>query len=140
MVTAAQTVLEPIERVRAGKRSEAALTTLEPAARVRAKKGHHNPGSTRLPGRSEERHPDGAGVHLHTRTFHPPVPIPYLSLEKLPARLEKVPIDLEKLPTRDLAFYGGLGALAVAGALEWPVALAIGGATWLVRSRRRTEH
>lgn len=139
MVTAAQTVLEPIERVRAGKRSEAALTTLEPAARVRAEKGHHRTRSTRLPGRSEERHPDGAGVHLHTRTFHPPVPIPYLSMEKLPAGLEKVPVRLEKMPTRDLAFYGGLGALAVAGALEWPVALAIGGATWLVRSRRRTE-
>ena len=141
MVTAAQTVLEPIERARAGKKhSEAALTTLEPAARVRAQQGHYKTRSTRMQGRSEERHPDGAGVHLHTRTFHPSVPIPYISLEKLPAGLEKVPVTLEKMPTRDMAFYGGLGALAVAGALEWPIALAIGGATWLVRSRRKGEH
>ncbi|MGX4687741.1 hypothetical protein [Streptomyces sp. JNUCC 63] len=93
-----------------------------------------------------EAHPDGGGIHLHTRTFHPSVPIPYLSLEKLPARLEKLPARLENLPARvenlparDLVFYGGLGALAVAGALEWPIALAVGGATWLVRSRRKEQ-
>ncbi|MFI5688672.1 hypothetical protein [Streptomyces sp. NPDC051636] len=75
--------------------------------------------------RAEQPHPDGAGIHLLTRTFRPPVPIPYLSLENL--------------PTRDVVFYGGLGALAAAGALEWPVALAIGGATWLLRGRGREE-
>jgi hypothetical protein len=153
MATAAQTVLEPTERVRAQKKlSDAALTTLEPAERVRAQKGRYRTQSTRshtarVQARQEkagETHPDGGGIHLHTRTFRPPVPIPYLSLEKLPARLEKLPARLENLParvenlpTRDLVFYGGLGALAVAGALEWPIALAVGGATWLVRSRRK---
>ncbi|MEU8033606.1 hypothetical protein AB0C13_34140 [Streptomyces sp. NPDC049099] len=139
MATAAQTVLEPTERVRAQKKqSEAALTTMEPAARVRAQRGLHNTPTRRVstvPARaqqkaSEKAHPDGAGIHLHTRTFHPPITIPYPSVEKLPA-------GLENLPARDLVFYGGLGALAVAGALEWPVALAIGGATWLVRGRRK---
>jgi len=141
MATAAQTVLEPTERVRAQKKqSEAALTTLEPAERVRAQRGQYKTRSSRVPTgragaqpeRSEETHPDGAGIHLHTRTFHPSVPIPYPSVEKLPA-------GLENLPARDLLFYGGLGALAVAGALEWPIALAIGGATWLVRGRRKEE-
>lgn len=138
MTTAAQTVLEPAERARAEQRerkwSEAALTTLEPTARVRAQKGQHRTRNTGLTtgsaqarqDRTEEAHPDGAGIHLHTRTFRPPVPVPYLSLERMPAR--------------DLVFYGGLGALTVAGALEWPVALAIGGATWLVRGRRREGH
>ncbi|MFE9609792.1 hypothetical protein [Streptomyces sp. NPDC006012] len=42
-------------------------------------------------------------------------------------------------PARELAFYGGLGALTVAGALEWPVALAVGGATWLLRSVRKEK-
>lgn len=42
--------------------------------------------------------------------------------------------------TKDLVFYGGLGALTVAGALEWPVALAVGGATWLLRSGRQEKH
>lgn len=149
MVTAAQSVLEPTARVRAQKKfSDAALTTLEPTERVRAQQGRPNARSTRMSmgsvragqERSEGRHPDGAGLHLHTRTFHPPVPVPYLSLEKMPAGLDKVPGKLEHMPGRDLAFYGGLGALTVAGALEWPVALAIGGATWLLRSRRREEH
>ncbi|MFE9173769.1 hypothetical protein ACFYNZ_30655 [Streptomyces kebangsaanensis] len=58
-------------------------------------------------------------------------------MEKLPSRLENLPARMEDLPARDLVFYGGLGALAVAGALEWPVALAVGGAAWLVRSRRK---
>ncbi|MFF7970780.1 hypothetical protein [Streptomyces sp. NPDC007905] len=142
MATAAQTVLEPTERVRAQKKpSEAALTTLEPAERVRAQRGQHRSQSARTgTGRvrtrqeqSGEGHPDGAGIHLHTRTFHPSVPIPYPSVENLPAGLDKV-------PARDLVFYGGLGALAVAGALEWPIALAIGGATWVVRSRRKEDH
>ncbi|MFF9126748.1 hypothetical protein ACF09J_26285 [Streptomyces sp. NPDC014889] len=131
MVTAAETVLEPIERVRAQKKmSEAGLTTLEPAARVRAQKGHYPTQSRRVfTGRTQaqqdgagEAHPDG-GLHLGGRVFRAPVPIPHLGLENV--------------PTRDLVFYGGLGALAVAGALEWPVALAVGGATWLVRGRRK---
>ncbi|MPY60580.1 hypothetical protein FNH08_26565 [Streptomyces spongiae] len=40
---------------------------------------------------------------------------------------------------KDLVFYGGLGAMTVAGALEWPVALAVGGATWLVRGRGKAK-
>ncbi|MEU5595590.1 hypothetical protein [Streptomyces sp. NPDC020298] len=113
----------------------AAQTVLEPTARVRAQKGQQTwrpPGPRTTTGspqarreRAEEAHPDGAGLHLRTRTFRPPVPIPYLSREELSAR--------------DLAFYGGLGVLTVAGALEWPVALAIGGATWLLRGRRKEE-
>ena len=118
MATAAQTVLEPTERVRAQKRTRQytpqykAQSTRVPTGRARTQQE-----------RAEQTHPDGAGIHLHTRTFRPQVPIPYVSVEKLPAQ--------------DLVFYGGLGALAVVGALEWPVALAIGGATWLVRSRRK---
>ncbi|MEU3347530.1 hypothetical protein ABZ723_21545 [Streptomyces sp. NPDC006700] len=131
MVTAAETVLEPTERVRAQKKmSDAGLTTLEPAARVRAQKGHYPTQSRRVfTGRAQaqqdgagEAHPDG-GFHLGTRVFRAPVPIPHLSLGDV--------------PTRDLVFYGGLGALTVAGALEWPVALAVGGAAWLVRGRRK---
>ncbi|GAA0920184.1 hypothetical protein [Streptomyces thermoalcalitolerans] len=160
MTTAAETVLEPTERVRARKKlSDAALTTLEPTERVRAQKGRYT--TTRSGhvstksggGGTGEAHPDGGGIHLRTHTFHLPVPIPYISLKKmparledlparledLPARLEQVPARLEQVPTRDLVFYGGLGALAVVGALDWPVALAVGGATWLVRSRQKDK-
>jgi hypothetical protein len=83
---------------------------------------------------------EGAGLHVHMRTLHPSVPIPYLTREDMAntaraatARMPGTP------PAKDLAFYGGLGALTVAGALEWPVALAVGGATWLLRSARKEK-
>lgn len=80
---------------------------------------------------------EGAGLHLHTRTLHPPVPIPYLTREDVTSTARTATSRLPGRPSaKDLVFYGGLGAMAVAGALEWPVALAVGGATWLVRSRK----
>lgn len=79
---------------------------------------------------------EGAGLHLHTRTLHPPVPIPYLTRDDVQSTARSATSRLPGRPSgKDLLFYGGLGAMAVAGALEWPVALAVGGATWLVRGR-----
>lgn len=121
MTTAAQTVLEPTARVRAQKGQRPAQgSTWRSTPSTRTTTG--SPQVQRE--RTQETHPDGAGLHLRTRTFRPPVPIPYLSRG-------------EELPARDVLFYGGLGVLTVAGALEWPVALAIGGATWLLRGRRK---
>jgi hypothetical protein len=40
-------------------------------------------------------------------------------------------------PTGDeLLYYGGLGALAVFGAIDWPVAAAIGAGVWIARHHR----
>ncbi|MER6130350.1 hypothetical protein ABT173_49030 [Streptomyces sp. NPDC001795] len=87
--------------------------------------------------RTEIHEYEGAGLHLHTRTLHPPVPIPYLTRSDVTSTAKAATALLPgRPPAKDLVFYGGLGALAVAGALEWPVALAVGGATWLVRSTR----
>lgn len=87
--------------------------------------------------RAETHAHEGAGLHLHTRTLHPPVPIPYLTRDDVRTTAQSATSRLPGRPSgRDLVFYGGLGALTVAGALEWPVALAVGGATWLVRSRK----
>lgn len=81
---------------------------------------------------------EGAGLHLHTRTLHPPVPIPYLTKDDLTFTARAATARLPGRPSaKDIAFYGVLGAMAVAGALEWPVAVAVGGATWLVRSGRK---
>ncbi|MGW2182361.1 hypothetical protein ACWCXX_30580 [Streptomyces sp. NPDC001732] len=81
---------------------------------------------------------DGTGLHLHMRTLHPSVPIPYLTRGEMTSTARAATARLTgKPPAKDLAFYGGLGALTVAGALEWPVALAVGGATWLLRSGRK---
>ncbi|MFF4041198.1 hypothetical protein [Streptomyces sp. NPDC001816] len=90
--------------------------------------------------RQETHAGDGAGLHLHLRTLHPSVPVPYLTKEEMASTARAATARLPSTPAaKDLAFYGGLGALAVAGALEWPVALAVGGATWLIRSGRRRE-
>ncbi|NBM15817.1 hypothetical protein [Streptomyces sp. GC420] len=57
----------------------------------------------------------------------------------LKASAKAMTSHLPAFPGKDLLFYGGLGALTVAGALEWPVALAIGGATYVVRGRAGEE-
>ncbi|HEY2947826.1 MAG TPA: hypothetical protein VGJ53_05410 [Micromonosporaceae bacterium] len=42
-------------------------------------------------------------------------------------------------PSERLLYYGGLGAMAVAGILEWPVAAAAGAGVWVAtRGQRRT--
>jgi hypothetical protein len=42
----------------------------------------------------------------------------------------------DRIPARqDLIYYGGLGALAAFGVVEWPVAAAIGAGVWLVGRR-----
>ncbi|WP_369251911.1 hypothetical protein [Streptomyces sp. R41] len=97
-------------------------------------------GKTAESPRQETHTSDGTGLHLHMRTLHPPVPIPYLTKEEVTSTAQAATARLPGTPpAKDLAFYGGLGAMAVAGALEWPVALAIGGATWLVRSGRKEK-
>ncbi|WP_159039579.1 hypothetical protein [Streptomyces sp. TP-A0356] len=90
--------------------------------------------------RMETHAHEGAGLHLHTRTLHPSLKIPYLTKGDVTSTAKAATSLMPGMPTpKDLVFYGGLGAMAAAGALEWPVALAVGGATWLVRSSRSRE-
>lgn len=42
--------------------------------------------------------------------------------------------DLPRVPP--LLFYGGIAVLGVAGAVEWPAAVAIAAGAWLLRTRR----
>lgn len=84
-------------------------------------------------------HEGPAGLTMHT--FNAPVPVPYLTPRDVATDVRAMTSRLRDTPTapitKNVAFYGGLGALTVAGALEWPVALAVAGATWLVRSKGR---
>jgi hypothetical protein len=85
-----------------------------------------------------EEHPEKGGQVLHMHTAHPAVPVPYFTPEDLKTSAQAMASRLQAFPTppaKDLLFYGGLGAMAVAGALEWPIAAAIGGATLVVRGR-----
>ncbi|MFF3844022.1 hypothetical protein [Streptomyces sp. NPDC002328] len=86
-------------------------------------------------------HSGGKVVHLHTA--HPRVTIPYVTPGDM---FTGVRGAASRLPSgRKLAYYGMLGGMAVAGALEWPVALAVGAATEVItreqkaRSRSRQE-
>ncbi|MGW5663089.1 hypothetical protein ACWEWG_23760 [Streptomyces sp. NPDC003758] len=83
---------------------------------------------------------EGGGLHLHTRTVHPSLRIPYITRDDLTSTAREATSRMPGAPSgKDLVFYGGLTAMAVAGALEWPVALAVGGATWLLRGGRKGE-
>jgi hypothetical protein len=88
--------------------------------------------------RDEEAHgqekPTGGKV-LHLHTAHPRVPIPYVTPGDM---LTGARAATSRLPSpRRLAFYGLLGGMAVAGALEWPIAVAVGAATEVI-SREQT--
>jgi hypothetical protein len=73
-------------------------------------------------------------------TAHTDVPIPYFTPGDLTANAHVLTAHLPSLPPpRQLAFYGGLGALALAGAVDWPVAVAIGAATVVARSKGRGD-
>ncbi|MGY0021951.1 hypothetical protein ACVHNB_23700 [Streptomyces sp. YJ-C3] len=75
--------------------------------------------------------------HLTMHTLHAKLPIPYFTPGDLASNTRTVTGWLPSPPpTKDLVYYGGLSALALAGAIEWPVALVVAGATWVVRGTR----
>ncbi|POX42268.1 hypothetical protein C3486_05915 [Streptomyces sp. Ru73] len=77
---------------------------------------------------------------MHTLDVRAPLHVPYLTPGDVVNNARTATGWLPPLPpARELVYYGGLGALAVAGALEWPVALAVGGATVLIQRSRRQE-
>ncbi|MGW1160173.1 hypothetical protein ACWD5Q_28615 [Streptomyces sp. NPDC002513] len=83
---------------------------------------------------------EGVGLHLHTLTLHPSLKLPYITRDDVTSTARAATSWVPGVPSaKDVVFYGGLGALAVAGALEWPIALAVGGATWLLRGGRRRD-
>jgi hypothetical protein len=82
---------------------------------------------------------EGHPLGLHVHTLHADLPIPYLTPGDIGANARAATSRLPSLPglpsPRRLAFYGGLGALAVTGLIDWPVAAAIGVATVVARGR-----
>ncbi|MFE2431506.1 hypothetical protein ACFXJ5_32805 [Streptomyces sp. NPDC059373] len=90
--------------------------------------------------RRTERSQSGGTPAVRMHTAHTDVPIPYFTPGDLTANAHVITSHLPPLPPpRQLAFYGGLGALALAGAVDWPVALAIGAATVVARGKGRGD-
>lgn len=94
----------------------------------------------------EEKRTGGKLLHLHTA--HARVPIPYVTPGDMfsgAGRTTAVSTATSILPSpRKLAFYGLLGAMAVAEAVEWPIAVAVGAATEVITreqaARQHQEH
>ncbi|GGY07847.1 hypothetical protein GCM10010358_71190 [Streptomyces minutiscleroticus] len=83
-------------------------------------------------GQQPQKSTDGLRMHI----LHARLPLPYLTPGDVSANVRTVASRIPSRPAPEtIALYGGLGALAVAGALDWPVALVIGGATAVLRSR-----
>ncbi|MFF2063164.1 hypothetical protein ACFVWZ_15405 [Streptomyces sp. NPDC058200] len=98
--------------------------------------GKSGPDQAQAQTQAPEHGPDGA---LRMHTLHAELPIPYLTPGDITANARAARAKLAPMPApKQIAFYGGLGALAVLGAVEWPVAAAIGAAAAIARSGRRS--
>ncbi|WP_158693210.1 hypothetical protein [Streptomyces viridochromogenes] len=90
---------------------------------------------------TEEKRTGGKVVHLHTA--HPRVPIPYVTPgDMFTTNARKVTSTATALlpPPRRLALYGVLGGMSVAGAIAWPVAVAVGAATEVISREQAARH
>ncbi|MFF5482282.1 hypothetical protein ACFY5C_33960 [Streptomyces sp. NPDC012935] len=102
------------------------------------------------------KHTGGKVVHLHTA--HPRVPIPYVTPGDMFSRdmfsgarkatstatsaaASTASSAMTMLPSpRKLAFYGILGGMTAAGAMAWPVAVAVGAATEVITREQAARH
>ncbi|NGO06768.1 hypothetical protein G5C60_03585 [Streptomyces sp. HC44] len=99
-------------------------------------------------GRAQGRRTGGKVVHMHTA--HAKVPIPYVTPGDMFSNVRTATSTATSAATsllpspRKLAFYGVLGGMTAAGAIGWPVAVAVGAATEVVTreqaARQREEH
>jgi hypothetical protein len=109
---------------------------------TRSAKGRSTTRSTASRGKASQEETTGPGG-LHMHTAHASIPIPYLTRKDVAANVQAAESAMPSMqqvripPPERLVFYGGLGALAVVGAVEWPVAAAIGVATMVARRGRR---
>ena len=112
-----------------------------PPATPQAEEAIGTPATQQAP---TEEHHGGRVVHLHTA--HPRVPIPYVTPGDMFSNARTATATATSLlpSPRRLAFYGLLGGMTVAGAMAWPVAVAVGAATEVITreqsARHRQEH
>lgn len=68
--------------------------------------------------------------------------LPHIELPQVSRRDVEQAVDIARSflpPPERLAYYGGLGALALLGVLDWPVAAAIGAGTMIAQRTRAQE-
>ncbi|MFF3671454.1 hypothetical protein [Microtetraspora malaysiensis] len=131
-------------RAAAGTRAAATRTTRTAATRARAARAASTP--TPMPTPITQGQHDGhngeftLNLPMVSLQFHRPqmphVEMPHMSRQEVGHAVDVARSFLP--PPERVIYYGGLGALAVLGVLEWPVAAAIGVGTMLAQ-RGRTE-
>ncbi|GAA4191665.1 hypothetical protein AB0C10_36010 [Microbispora amethystogenes] len=102
------------------------------------------PGPSMGPGTKEEHRPrldlDLPFMSLQLRA--PEMHLPHVGLPHISGREVGHAMDVARTflpPPERIMYYGGLGALAVLGILEWPVAAAIGAGTMIAQRARSRE-
>lgn len=137
--TAARTKSAGAKATSRASRTSAARTSGAKASRARAA-GAKTPGGTTTAQRPAAR----AGTANENRVNVPiPVLTPHLKMLHVPTPGKTYVEDAGRVvagylpPPERLAFYGGLGVAAVLGAIDWPVAAAIGVGTMVARRTGR---
>lgn len=77
-------------------------------------------------------------VNLRVPALH--MPIPGTEQAKQQTRWAAEAVRSHLPPTDRMLYYGGLGAAAALGALEWPVAVAAGAGVWVATHTRRAAN
>ncbi|MBO4273318.1 hypothetical protein [Microbispora triticiradicis] len=102
------------------------------------------PGPSMGPGTKEEHRPqldlDLPFMRLQLRA--PEMHLPHVGMPHISGREVGHAMDVARTflpPPERIMYYGGLGALAVLGILEWPVAAAIGAGTMIAQRARSRE-
>ncbi|MGW0712943.1 hypothetical protein ACWD4G_44675 [Streptomyces sp. NPDC002643] len=124
-------------------------TPTNPPSADPAREAPAAPTATAAPS-AQESHESSGGKVLHMHTAHPRMSIPYVTPGDMftgarGAAREAVRGAGGLLPSpRKLAFYGLLGGMTAAGAMAWPVAVAMGAATEVITreqaARQHEEH
>ncbi|WP_327045693.1 hypothetical protein OG320_29070 [Microbispora sp. NBC_01189] len=102
------------------------------------------PGPSTGPGTKEE-HPPRLDLDLPFMSLQlraPEMHLPHVGLPHISGREVGHAMDVARTflpPPERIMYYGGLGALAVLGILEWPVAAAIGAGTMIAQRARSRE-
>ncbi|MEV8516844.1 hypothetical protein [Dactylosporangium sp. NPDC051484] len=146
MTTTTQTATPKTARTAATEPSTPPATRRRAAARKATEPKKTQPARARARRPEPARTPDvpAPGPESELVTWQD-VPMPHVKVPVVHMRKPDVRATLANVRTgrtvtqpRHLLYYGGVGALAALGVLEWPVALAAAAGVWVATRERRT--
>ncbi|GHH68525.1 hypothetical protein GCM10017673_17660 [Streptosporangium violaceochromogenes] len=119
----------------AGKATETARKAVSGDTTRRATTAQQRNTAARRHGDGHDGHALTLNLPMMTVQFRPPhLHLPHVGMQEAGHAVDAAKSFLP--PTERMVYYGGLGALAVAGLIEWPVAAAIGVGTMIAQRAR----